>query len=138
MDKNEIYKGSIVILCLLLCGFLILQNYNVRQNILKNEVKLRSIDENRTYDNNLKQFGFTEILEDLSEKDKIKINGLRSANNKEAKVELEISGDISTVKNVLEHIEKKDNYRRINNIKINKDENNNNTTKADIDFIKNR
>lgn len=138
MFKNTIYKPIMVILCLILFVFLIVQNFNVRQKIAENEAKLRVIDENKSDDSKLKQFGFTEILEGLSEKEKVKINGLRSQNNKEAAVELEILGDISVVKNTLEDIKNKDNYQRINNIKINKDENSNNTTKVNIDFIKNK
>lgn len=138
MFKNEIFKPIMVILCLLLFVFLIVQNYNVRQKIVENEIKLKTIDENKNYSNKFKQFGVTDILEDLSEKEKIKINGLRSQNNKEATVELEILGDISIVKSTLEDIKKKDNYQRINSIKINKDGNSNNTTKVNIDFIKNK
>lgn len=138
MFKNKIYKPIIIILCLILFVFLIVENYNVKQKIDENEAELRIIDENKNDYNKLKQFGFTEILEDLSEKEKIKINGLRSQDNKEATVEFEISGDVSTVKSTLEYIKKKDNYQRINNIKINKDENSNSTTKVNIDFIKNK
>lgn len=138
MFKNTIYKPTMVILCLILFVFLIVQNFNVKQKIVENEAKLRVIDENKSDDSKLKQFGFTEILEDLNGKEKVKINGLRSENNKEATVELEILGDISIVKSVLEDVKKKDNYQHINNIKINKDENSNNTTKVNIDFIKNK
>lgn len=138
MFKNTIYKPIMVILCLILFVFLVVMNFNVRQKIAKNEAKLRVIDENKSDDSKLKQFGFTEILEGLSEREKVKINGLRSQSNKEAAVELEILGDISVVKSTLEDIKNKDNYQRINNIKINKDENSNNTTKVNIDFIKNK
>ncbi|MBI6873054.1 hypothetical protein [Clostridium aciditolerans] len=138
MFKNTIYKPIMVILCLILFVFLIVMNFNVRQKIAENEAKLRVINENKSDDSKLKQFGFTEILEGLSEKEKVKINGLRSQSNKEAAVELEILGDISVVKSTLEDIKNKDNYQRINNIKINKDENSNNTTKVNIDFIKNK
>lgn len=138
MFKNMIYKQITIILCLILFVFLIVQNLNVRQKIVKNEAKLRVINENKNDDSKLKQFGFTEILEDLSEKEKIKIDDLKSKNNKEATVEIEILGDISIVKKTLEDIKNKDNYQYINNIKINKDENNNNTAKVNIDFIKNK
>ncbi|WML35319.1 hypothetical protein [Clostridium sp. OS1-26] len=138
MFKNSIYKPIMVILCLILFLFLIVQNFNVREKIAENEAKLRVIDENKSDNSKLKQFGFTEILEGLSEKEKVKINGLRIQSNKEAAVELEILGDISVVKSTLEDIKNKDNYQRINNIKINKDENSNNTTKVNIDFIKNK
>lgn len=138
MFKSSIYKSIIISVSVLLFIFLVEQNYFIKQKITDNQTKLADIDDNKNRDNKFKQFGFTEIIEELNEKDKIKINGLRSQNNKEATVEFEILGDISMVKNSLEDIKKKENFHHVSNIKIYKDENNNNINKVNIDFIKNK
>lgn len=139
MLNDKTYK-IVFALSLVLGMFLIAQNYNIKEKIVHSKAKLNLTEKaasNREI--KLKEFGFTSSIEAVNTRKEIKINNLSSKNDsKEAIMEMNICGDISVAKNILEDIKKKDNYQRINNIKISRDENNNTTTKVNMEFIKNK
>lgn len=138
MSKDKVYK-IIIILSLVLCVFLIVKSYNITEKIINNRVKLSSIEKVNNKDDKIKKLDFYNVIEELGSKQKVKINNLVSKDSdKEISTQINIYGDISTVKDILEDIKKKNNYQSVDNIKISRDKNRDISTEINMEFLKNK
>ncbi|WP_411679220.1 hypothetical protein [Clostridium thailandense] len=137
MSKDKVYK-IIIILSLSLCVFLIVKSYNITQKIINNRVKLSSIEKVNNKNDRMKKLNFYNVIEELGSKQKVKINNLVSKDSdKEISTQINVYGDISTVRDILEDIKKKNNYQSVDNIKISRDKNRDISADINMEFIKN-
>lgn len=139
MYNNKKYI-VIIFLCIFSLVFLIFKSYAVEKVISEKQKKIRQIDVKAAAKNTaIKKFGYSDIINDFENQEKVKI--IRLIQQKEdnvVSVEVEILGDISLVEEILKDIKDKDNFQNIQNIKIEKREDNSIITRLDMNFIKNK
>ena len=138
MSKDKVYK-VIITLSVALCVFLIIENYEVREKIIKDKQKLSSIEKVNNKDNTIEEIGFYNIIETLNSKQKVKINNIISKDSgKDISTQINVSGDMSIVRDTLKDIKKKNNFQCVDNIKISRDKNMDISTEINMEFLKNR
>lgn len=139
MYNNKKYI-VIIFLCIFSLVFLIFKSYAVEKVIIEKQKKIRQIDVKAAGKNiAIKKFGYSDIINDFENQEKVRI--IRLIQQKEdnvVSVEVEILGDISLVEEILKDIKDKDNFRNIQNIKIEKRKDNSIITRLDMNFIENK
>ncbi|KZL94208.1 hypothetical protein [Clostridium magnum] len=139
MYNNKKYILTISI-CIFALVFLIFKNYIVLKTINERQKKIIQVKVNEE-DNykSIREFGYSDIISVFEKQQGIKIvKFIQQKESDIASVEVEILGDISTVEKVLKNIESKDNFHNVQNIKIERCEDNNIIARLNVNFIKNK
>lgn len=139
MYNNKKYILTISI-CIFALVFLIFKNYIVLKTINERQKKIIQVKVNEE-DNykSIREFGYSDIISVFEKQQGIKIvKFIQQKESDIASVEVEILGDISTVEKVLKNIESKDNFHNVQNIKIERCEDNNIIGRLNVNFIKNK
>lgn len=132
------YKIALFLCIFILIG-LTFENYKIGQELaqsLKKQTLIQKNEKNRLI--NLNRYGYSDIVEILGNKDNLKIKKIdKDKQNGIALVEVELIGDIYTVEKELKYIRSKENFTKVNNIKIEKDDSTV-ISRVNMSFINNR
>ena len=139
MCKNKNAK-IIIFLCVFFLGILIFENCRVGKILSEKQKKLHLIEEsskNKCIPDN--KFGYSDIIKYFSNEDGLKtIKFIKLRENNIASVEVDIYGDIAFAQKELKIIESRENFQKVNSIKVGKDKDGKIITKVNMDFISNK
>jgi hypothetical protein len=130
----------VTLLSIISLSFLIFENCKVGKVVREKENKLMQIEAMAKNKSTLTpKFGYSDIINVFDNQEGIRIIKLiEQKEEKRASAEIEILGDMSTAEKVLKNVEKKENFQNIQNMKMEKREDNNIITTLNMNFIKNK
>jgi hypothetical protein len=139
MHSNKKYS-VVIFICIFSLVFLIFENYRVGKIVSEKQKKISQAEE-KIEDKYIpiKKFGYSDIINAFGNQEGIIITKFtQKKEGNTATVEVDVLGDISLVEKMLKNIESKENFQDIQNIKIEKCEDNNIITRLNMNFIKNK
>jgi hypothetical protein len=138
--SNKKKYNFIILLSIFFLIILMIENYKVRKIIDEKQCKLQEIDKKIQNEQLIiKKFGYKDILNAVGNQDGIRITKIAQKKGSDiVLVRVMLSGELSFIVRALENMKNDESFQSVQNIEMEKSEDDKIVAKVNVNFIRNK